>query len=73
MVALQLLAVGSQPGTMVTAVTCTGHIVTSLSHQTCEVDKEREPRGPSHSQRWGSFDYMDLCWQSDVSASSYAV
>ena len=32
-----------------------------------------KPREVLTARRWGSFDYMDLCWQSDVSAFSYAV
>ena len=53
MAACHLLAVGSQPGALITAVTCTRHIVTSPSHQPREVDEEHETQGGSHSQKVG--------------------
>lgn len=73
MLARRLLAVGSQPGTIITAVTCARHVIISSFHhfiQPWEADEEGEPQRGSHSQKVGKPGSEASPWDSNAPAIS---
>lgn len=70
MLAHRLLAVGSQPGTIITAVTCARHVIISSFHQPWEADEEGEPQRGSHSQKVGKLGSEPSPWDSNAPAIS---